>query len=235
LRNDSIVEVPEDGEQRVSAFVACSRDGITWEMMPPPYPARLFGNYVTMGNQLLVMGGQNLVSPLSGVLTDVWSTRDGRTWNRIGNTFPQVPSQWVTNSTASLGELLMTVEWGAALAHISGDGGATWSAQPLPPLIESVGLGCELEQVGDELWLLGANSIFVGRTIAAFDGKSWRVLDTQLPPESQDAVYIRAATLGSCLWIDLFSSDLTPRFFTYNHTPPGTTFSLIPPPVAVKP
>ena len=112
--------------------------------------------------------------------------------------------------------------------------GATWSPPQQIP-VAKVGAMCAVQQFGNEVWLLGVNgpdNLTLGPAIAAFDGRSRRVIETKLPlPQSQLASQrARAATLGSYVLLCLTDDDGKSRFFLLNRTPPGTTFALAPAP-----
>jgi hypothetical protein len=69
-----------------------SADGVTWTAThTPPWQARFSHNVEVVGNTLYLLGGLNRVTFKDVELGDVWSTRDGSTWEKIDATAPWSP------------------------------------------------------------------------------------------------------------------------------------------------
>jgi hypothetical protein len=208
--------------------LASTSDGITWDTLPAPaYPARTFGNYVADDGTILVLGGRT-GGANPAPITDVWSTRDGRTWTLVGNNFPvEFPTFFAGHCVARFaGNLQMVTNDSNGLLwdYNSSDGGKTWVRQTTA-ISPTVSIVPSLLPVGDVLLLFIITAPNMIPAAMAMDNTGAWTVSTDFSPAGYPVW--SGAIYNDCLWLVTGgANNQTPGFFFRNHILPGATFTL---------
>ena len=160
-------------------------NGTSWTQISvsQPPPAREQAAMATLGNEVVLFGGANIVSELS----DTW-TFDGTNWTQVPVSNP--PPARAQAMMATLGNEVVlfggTGSSGALLSDIWKFDGTSWNqvlvSNPLPARRSAT-----TATVGNEVVLFGgANNTNLLNDTWTFDGTSWTQVSVSNPPPARD-------------------------------------------------